>query len=742
MTASRPGNIDSRALLHRKHSHTWPLAILGAIFLLMAHPAGGLAFDYGGTSGGPLAGSLTVSVVDGLDGTPVPDAWVMVGFEVGDPFADNYGQTGPGGQIVFTDGSLSGFQTVTAAKDGYRVITIIDVDANQVTLPLELFTAYDPADPPVDTGVFVEGVVTNMGNMSNTDINIDMVIVRDPLDLDWVMDFDMNDLFGPAEVEYLTPAGYEGNYDLPRNVYMPSQSISGSPAGAIHRTPYMLRLPEGSSQQVFSMKGRVTLLTLLEVLGSGSIGTLMGAMTYQRFGLDDPLTVTGPGPITRDVNLDYIFAFWNLWFDVSNLPSEPYGWGGAYTKRPFLLPLADIDGLDGTGRIVPMNLELKASSWTGANEPVMIPNKNLIGGNLIPTNFLGMMAVTAFDSSDNPVPRVGQSVLFHRTPVVSGNHMTFNDFYPFINGTGTTVLQDRILVPYWSWDTPSGDPPSGLDFIRCDLDLVAEVDCVPDVYPDPGECPVGRVREYRDTNWTVLLPGAGTRTGFYLPALPPGAPRALYIPDDEPGINFTLDWKLSAYGLYHDGYAFDYDDYTFSDYPGAVDRVTQRSTWITSIPNRAPEPPVNESPYDGETGLSLTPTLAGSLFNDQDADSTHAASQWQVTDTSGDYGSPVYDSGTDAVNLETAVVPNGLLGPGQYYWHVRYQDDGTKWSYYSDETTFTTAGCTGDEDCDDDLFCNGAETCVDNVCQAGTDPCPDDGLYCNGTESCDEGGDQ
>ena len=42
--------------------------------------------------------------------------------------------------------------------------------------------------------------------------------------------------------------------------------------------------------------------------------------------------------------------------------------------------------------------------------------------------------------------------------------------------------------------------------------------------------------------------------------------------------------------------------------------------------------------------------------------------------------------------------------------------------------------CTGDPDCDDGLFCNGAETCVAQSCQAGNDPCPG--------QSCDEGTDQ
>ena len=45
--------------------------------------------------------------------------------------------------------------------------------------------------------------------------------------------------------------------------------------------------------------------------------------------------------------------------------------------------------------------------------------------------------------------------------------------------------------------------------------------------------------------------------------------------------------------------------------------------------------------------------------------------------------------------------------------------------------------------CDDGLWCNGAETCnAVSDCQAGVAPCPDDGLFCNGTESCDEGIDQ
>ena len=70
--------------------------------------------------------------------------------------------------------------------------------------------------------------------------------------------------------------------------------------------------------------------------------------------------------------------------------------------------------------------------------------------------------------------------------------------------------------------------------------------------------------------------------------------------------------------------------------------------------------------------------------------------------------------------------------------------------------------CTVNADCNDGLWCNGSETCVSEVCVAGTSACSakeicdefddicrdcahnsecDDGLFCNGSEICDELGD-
>ena len=53
---------------------------------------------------------------------------------------------------------------------------------------------------------------------------------------------------------------------------------------------------------------------------------------------------------------------------------------------------------------------------------------------------------------------------------------------------------------------------------------------------------------------------------------------------------------------------------------------------------------------------------------------------------------------------------------------------------FCDEVGDVCFECSVDGDCDDGLFCNGAETCSGGACQAGGDPCPGQG--------CDEAGDQ
>ena len=114
-------------------------------------------------------------------------------------------------------------------------------------------------------------------------------------------------------------------------------------------------------------------------------------------------------------------------------------------------------------------------------------------------------------------------------------------------------------------------------------------------------------------------------------------------------------------------------------------------TSFTTMAVQPPRQPTNISPSFAAINVSLTPTLRSSAFSSADAGATHAASQWQITTKSGDYSSPVYDSGVDTANLTRIIIGQGYLNYGTtYYWHVRHQDSYGNWSDYSGEGSFTT----------------------------------------------------
>lgn len=116
----------------------------------------------GGLSGGPLVGTVNVTVLDGTQGffgLPVPVADVMLGV---DPYTPYQGQTDARGQVTFSDPVLVKPQTVTAWKEGYERTTVTSVNSENLTVFISR-TGLDGtpgAPPPGPPPGLISGKVT------------------------------------------------------------------------------------------------------------------------------------------------------------------------------------------------------------------------------------------------------------------------------------------------------------------------------------------------------------------------------------------------------------------------------------------------------------------------------------------------------------------------------------------------------------------------------------------------------
>jgi hypothetical protein len=108
------------------------------------------------------------------------------------------------------------------------------------------------------------------------------------------------------------------------------------------------------------------------------------------------------------------------------------------------------------------------------------------------------------------------------------------------------------------------------------------------------------------------------------------------------------------------------------------------------VTNRVPNTPVGKSPAKNAVNVPLSPLLTASALSDSDRGDTHAASQWQVDDSSLFWTPALNVLDTDA-GKTTQAVPSDLLWDRQtYHWRVRYMDSKGAWSEWSVPIAFTT----------------------------------------------------
>ncbi|MCY1019062.1 IPT/TIG domain-containing protein [Pyxidicoccus sp. MSG2] len=103
----------------------------------------------GGLSGGPLTGTLNVTVLDtssGAYGQPVAGARVMLGTDAATPLQ---GVTDARGQLTLSDTRMVGVQVATVFKEGYDAVTVAGIRAENLTVFLRKLTSDgNPGNPP------------------------------------------------------------------------------------------------------------------------------------------------------------------------------------------------------------------------------------------------------------------------------------------------------------------------------------------------------------------------------------------------------------------------------------------------------------------------------------------------------------------------------------------------------------------------------------------------------------------
>ena len=166
-----------------------------------------------------------------------------------------------------------------------------------------------------------------------------------------------------------------------------------------------------------------------------------------------------------------------------------------------------------------------------------------------------------------------------------------------------------------------------------------------------------------------------------------------------------------AFSVSQDEYGFVIVDVQAGDDPSfSLKRVTQGTPDLPAdnvlsdtltIPryNLAPATPVSLDVGD----VCAQPTLTATAFDDLDGH-THQASQWQVTETCGDYSAPKVDRWRQDTNwymgvdsqagddLEDEGFPE-LAAADDFCWRVRYRDSGLAWSDWSVEQAISTVIC-------------------------------------------------
>jgi hypothetical protein len=113
---------------------------------------------FGGTWGESVEGAVNVTVLDAGNGNPVPDAFVLLAVDPDTPYQ---GFSNTNGQVTFSGPDVLGEQMVSASKEGYASTSVVEFNAENITIYLvPLPTPSAGGFPP---GATISGQVFGLG---------------------------------------------------------------------------------------------------------------------------------------------------------------------------------------------------------------------------------------------------------------------------------------------------------------------------------------------------------------------------------------------------------------------------------------------------------------------------------------------------------------------------------------------------------------------------------------------------
>ncbi|MFH1679449.1 MAG: T9SS type A sorting domain-containing protein [Candidatus Eisenbacteria bacterium] len=496
-------------------------ALLAALACLSAGgPALAVIDPAGGFGGGPIAGSVTITVIDEVTGVPVENAYCQIGPTPGVPFAGNGARTNASGIAVFSDPSLSGPQTVTAGKEGYAFLTVYGVDAGTMILPIR------------EQGTEVERP-TYQGDISGFNIVwndgiVDLALVWRTFFVRELLSFATDLLggsferFAPTIGETFPLVGLQG---VPGAIYLPLQIELG--LIPLSRTPYVIYVDDQTTTDIGAVYAKMPLMTLLNELGSDKpdLLALLAEFDVRKYALEEGIVVNGPGE--QDLSLTI----------AEGAPVRIRVANTAPDMDVLCVAVADLDGLSGFGRLMPSGF---AGTPGGVN--TVLPLSTLGSG--VP----GSPDYLAGALQTDTVEGIASTASFDRSGLVAGDTANATEFLE--------VPAPSLGANAFTW-TSVANLGAGLfpDVHRAGLSLVTTI-------PDTAEwAEPGDTLDIPTPLWTFLL-GADD-TSFTLPCLGTEIPSPVVDPAETPDQD-RLDWSITGIRLGLEP-SFDYDDWDLVD---------------------------------------------------------------------------------------------------------------------------------------------------------------------------------